>query len=345
MISSSPRALSRQQPCASPGRRRALAAGGAIVALAAAGGAAGQAPFTNRLVKVMNGFPAGGSADVVSRLFADRLRGQFSPSVIVENRPGGGGRTVLEQARSADGDSIVVVLSPTGMLTIFPHVYRNLGYDTFRDYTAIGSAAAFPTAITLGITIPESVRTLRELIEWAKQNPRQASYGSPGAGSSMHFVGTMVSRLADGSMTHVPYKGAAPMVQDLVGGQIPIGMVPVGDAVPYVKAGKLRVVATTGPQRSRFLPEVPTAREAGYAHIVSEDYFAFFVLRRTPAEVAERLSVIIGEAARSPEVQERLGQMGLDPRPTTPAQMNAIVKADFDAWAPIVKASGFSVDE
>jgi tripartite-type tricarboxylate transporter receptor subunit TctC len=328
----------------SSNRRRLLASGAGGLVLGTLGSTV-QAQSSARLVKVMVGFPPGGSTDVVARLVADHIRANFSPNVIVENKPGGGGRTVLEQARAGDGDNVVVVLTPTGMLTIFPHVYRNLGYDTFRDYTAIGSAATFVTAVTLGAGVPDSVKTLRDLLDWARQNPRKASYGSPGSGSAMHFTGTMLERLAGGNMTHVPYKGAAPMIQDLLGGQIPIGMVPIGDAVPHARAGKLRVVATSGAQRSRFLPDVPTARESGYADIVTEDHFTFVVPRRTPADVAERLGAVISDAARRPELAERLAQFGLEPRATTPAQMNAILRADFDTWAPIVKASGFTAED
>jgi tripartite-type tricarboxylate transporter receptor subunit TctC len=252
---------------------------------------------------------------------------------------------VLEQARTADPDGSVIVLSPIGMLTIFPHVYRNLGYDTFRDYTAAGCTSTFVTAITAGSTLPSRITTLHDLIEWGRSNPQGASYGSPGSGSSMHFVGTMISRLAGNTMTHVPYKGAAPMIQDLLGGQIPLGMVPIGDAVPYVRGGKLRVIATSGPQRSRFLPEVPTTAEAGYPEVVGEEFFALFVPARTPAATVAELNGIINEAVNTPAFQDRLVQMGLESRTASPEQMNAIVRSAYAAWAPIVKASGFTADD
>ena len=146
-------------------------------------------------------------------------------------------------------------------------------------------------------------------------------------------------------MTHVPYKGAAPMVQDLLGGQIPLGMAPIGDAVPHARSGKLRVLATTGTRRSKFLPDVPTATEAGFPEVVAEDYFALFVPARTPADVVDRLGAALRDALKSPELQERLPQLGLEARSTTPAEMNDIVRAQFNAWGPVVKASGFTVDE
>src|SRR4051812_12890418 len=145
-----------------------------------------------KVVRVMNGFPPGGSADIVTRLVADRLRGSYATTLIVENKPGGGGRTVLEQAKTADADGTTIVLTPTAMLTIFPHVFKKLGYDALRDFTAVGSAATFVTAITAGPALPASVKTLPEFLQWAKQNPSNASYGSPGAGTSLHFVGTML---------------------------------------------------------------------------------------------------------------------------------------------------------
>jgi tripartite-type tricarboxylate transporter receptor subunit TctC len=328
-------------------RRMILGAAGSIV-LATAGLASraqAQTAGSGKLVRVMNGFPPGGSADVVTRMITDKLRAGLAPTAIVENRPGGGGRTVLEHARTGDADGTTIVLTPTAMLTIFPHVYRNLGYDTFRDFTAVGSAATFVTAITAGAGLPASVKTLPELVEWSKTLPQGASYGSPGAGTSLHFVGTMLSRRAGGKMTHVPYKGAAPMMQDLLGGQIPVGMAPIGDAVPHARSGRLRVLATTGTRRSRFLPDVPTATEAGYPEIVAEDYFALFVPAKTPADVVERLGAAVREALKSPEIQERLGQLGLEVRPSTPAEMNDIVRTQFNTWGPVVKASGFTADE
>ena len=326
-------------------RRLILAAAGGL-ALALTGLSAwSQAPAQGRVVRLMNGFPPGGSADVVSRLIADRLRGAYAPNVIVENKPGGGGRTVLEQARTADADGSTIVLTPTAMLTIFPHVYRKLGYDTFRDFTAVGSAATFVTAITAGPGLPAGVKTLQEWLAWAKQNPASASYGSPGAGTSLHFVGTMLAARGAVNLNHVPYKGAAPMVQDLLGGQIPVGMVPIGDAVQHAKSGKLRVLATTGTQRSRFLPDVNTAREAGFQDVIAEDYFALFVPAKTPQDTVEKLGAALREALRSSEVRDRMAQVGVDLKSTTPAEMADIVRAQFNAWAPIVKASGFSAEE
>ena len=326
-------------------RRQFITAAGGL-ALAAAGlPALAQAPVHSRLVRLLNGFPPGGSADVVSRLIAERLRGTYAANIIVENKPGGGGRTVLEQARTADADGTTMVLTPTAMLTIFPHVYKKLGYDTFRDFTAVGSAATFVTAITAGPGLPANIKTVQEWLTWAKQNPASAAYGSPGAGTSLHFVGTMLARIGNLNLNHIPYKGAAPIVQDLLGGQVPVGMVPIGDAVQHARSGKLRVLATTGTQRSRFLPDTPTTREAGFPDVVAEDYFALFVPSKTPADMVEKLGAALREALKNTEVRDRMAQVGVDLKSTTPAEMADIIKSQFASWAPIVRASGFSAEE
>ena len=304
-----------------------------------------QAPWPSRAIRLVVPFAPGGSSEIVARATAFELSKALGQSVYVENKPGGGGRTVLEQVRNADADGTTVVLTPTAMLTIFPHVFRKLGYDALRDFTAVGSAATFVTAITAGPALPASVKTLPEFLQWAKQNPASASYGSPGAGTSLHFVGTMLARHEGISLNHVPYKGAAPMMQDLLGGQIPVGMAPIGDAVAQVRSGKLRVLATTGTQRSRFLPDVPTAVEAGYPEVVAEDYFAFFVPSRTPPDIVEALGRAIREALQNPELRERMAQLGLDARASTPAEMNEIVRTQYRTWAPVVKASGFTADD
>lgn len=330
-------------------RRRIIIGAGGCAALAVSGPvtrAFAQSAFAaGKVVRVMVGFPPGGSADIVARLIVDRLRTDLAMTVIVENRPGGGGRSMLEHARSQDTDGTVIALTPTGMLTIYPHVYRNLGYDTFRDFTSIGSAATYVTAITAGPSLPMGVRTLPEFVAWAMTLPQGASYGTPGSGTSMHFLGTMLSRRTGGRMTHVPYKGTAPMIQDLLGGQIPLGLAPVPDAVPHVRSGKLRVLATTGTRRSKVLPDTPTATEAGFTEIVAEDYFAMFVSARTPADVIDKLGAALRDALKSVAVLERLSQLGLEARATTPAEMNDIVRAQFNAWQPVVKASGFTVLE
>lgn len=314
--------------------------GAAVTALAQPAASAPAVQPGGKLVRIQNGFPPGGSADVLTRLIAERMRGSYAANVIVENKPGGGGRTVLEQARSAEPDGNTIVLTPTAMLTIFPHVYRKLGYDTFRDFTAIGSGATFVTAITAGPGLPDNVRSLKEMLEWARQNPKLASYGSPGAGTSLHFVGTMLSRLAGNSMNHVPYKGAAPMVQDLLGGQVPLGMVPLGDAVQHARSGKLRVLATTESRRTTLNPDIPTFAEAGVPGVEMETWLGMVAPAGTPRAAIDQANAAFNRALKLPQVREKLAAQGLEVMGGTAEAFNARIRSDIESFRKVSRAAG-----
>jgi tripartite-type tricarboxylate transporter receptor subunit TctC len=299
----------------------------------------------NKTARIVVGFPPGGTADIVARLVADKLRGVYAPSVIVENRPGGAGRTAAEHVKSAEADGSVVLLTPRSMLTVFPHLYQSLGYDALRDFLPVTSAGNFPFAITAGPAAPDTVRTLPDFIKWAKANPKGGAFASPGAGTSAHFVGLVLSRSSGVSLTHVPYKGAQPAVQDLLGGQVPVAVLPQGDVLPHVRAGKLRVLATTGSQRSPFFKDAPTAKEAGFRQIEAEEGFVIVVPAKVPPLVADRLGTLIRAGQQSADVLERFGQLGLDARPSSAAETARLLKADYDRWGPIVKASGFRAED
>jgi tripartite-type tricarboxylate transporter receptor subunit TctC len=328
-------------------RRRfmAAAAGGSALYVAGFAPRALAAPTIDKLARIGLGFPPGGSADIVARLLAERLRGEYAPNVIVENRPGGGGRTILEQSRGAEPDGSALVFTPSGMMTIFPHVYRKLGYEPFRDYIPVAAAGSFPFCVAAGGALPANVRTMADFIAWARANPQSASFGSPGAGSSPHFIGTMISQAGGVPLNHVPYKGVAPIVQDLLGSQIAVGIIPVGDAMQHLASGRLRVLAVTGPQRSRFMPEVPVMKEAGFADIDVEEVFGLYAPARTPADTVEKLSALARQAIQTPEMQARFAQLGLDSRSDGPGEFRALLRRHYDRWAPVVKASGFSSED
>jgi tripartite-type tricarboxylate transporter receptor subunit TctC len=298
----------------------------------------------NKTARLVLGFPPGGSADVVARLVAERLRGVYAPNVIVDNRPGAGGRTAAEHVKAADPDGSTVLMTPSGMLTVFPRVYRSLGYDTFRDFAPVTSAASLGFAVTAGPALPQDVRTFPQFLKWARANPNAASYASPGAGSAPHFAGIMLAHSSGVSLTHVPYKGAQPMVQDLLGGQIAVGIVPISDALPHVRAGKLRALASTGAQRTRFFKDVPTAMELGFRDIDVETQLVIVVPAKVPARVTDRLGTLIRAGQQSTEVQERIVQLGMDPRASTAGEVGRFLRADYDRWARVVKASGFKAD-
>jgi tripartite-type tricarboxylate transporter receptor subunit TctC len=322
-------------------RRRFVAS--ALAALAgAASGANAWAQTGGKPARIITGFPPGGSTDIVARVLADRMRGQYAPNIIVENKPGAGGRIAVEFVKAGDADGSLMLLSPAGMFTIYPHVYRKLEYDALADFTPVSTLVGYSFAITVGPSVPAQVRTLADLMQWYKANPKSAAYGTPGAGSAPHFIGTIVARLAGVELNHVPYKGMAPVMQDLMAGQIPVGMLTVGDAVGHAKDTKLRVLATTGPARSPFLPNIPTAAESGFKDLVADEWFGMFVPSKTPPQTVERLSSSIREALKSAPVQQRFAEFGLETLGTTPAQFRQMVRSEHAMWAPIVKASGFT---
>ncbi len=326
-------------------RRRFIAASAAASAAALAPSVRAQTPVVNKTARIVVGFPPGGSTDVVSRLIADRLRGVYAPSVIVENRPGAGGRIALEAVKNADTDGSAMILTPASMLVIYPHIFKKLAYDPFTDFAPVTSVCAFPIGFSVGPMVPESVKTVADFVAWAKANPKSAAFASPAAGSMVHFTGVMLNRAAGLDMTHVPFKGGAPAIQDLIGGQIASSMNVLSEALPQHKAGKLRTLATSGAQRSPFMPDVPTFVESGYKEIVAREWFGILVPAKTPADIITKLNAAILHALKSKEVTEGFAKLAFDPVGESPADFARIIKADYERWAPIVKASGFTADE
>jgi tripartite-type tricarboxylate transporter receptor subunit TctC len=231
------------------------------------------------------------------------------------------------------------------MLAIYPHVYKKLSYDPFKDFAPVSTCALVEFAFSVGPAVPESVKTLADFAKWAKANPKQGAYASPAAGSTTHFLGVMLARAAGIELTHVPYKGEAPGIQDLIGGQIASSINVIGSILPHAKAGKARVLATSGAKRSRFLPEVPTFVEAGYKEVEAQEWFGFLVPAKTPPEVVEKFAAAVAEVAKAPDVSECLAQLAYEPSAIRTKEFAALIKAEYERWGPIVKASGFSLEE
>ena len=237
-----------------------------------------------RIARIWVGFPPGGTSDVIARLLAGTMNG-YASAIIVENRPGAGGRVAIEALKSAPRDGSVLLLTPLATMTLYPHVYKSLRYDPLHDFIPVTTVSAAPSLLTIGPMVPESVKTLADFIAWCRANPRQATYGSPGAGTSPHFIGVQLGRAAGFEYTHVPYQGNAPAALDVLGGQIASSVVTIDTTLPYILSGHIRALATTGPSRSTFLPDVPTFIESGYPTIELVDLWAIFVTTRTPVEI------------------------------------------------------------
>lgn len=311
--------------------------------------AAALAPFAPLAVRaqgiettrVLCGFPAGGTTDAVSRRVADKLRGSFAKNALVENKPGAGGRLAVEELKRSAPDGSSLLLTPAGMITLYPHIYRSLSYG-IDDVTPVCTAGSIVFALGVGPGVPDSVKNVRDFIAWAKANPDKANYGSPGAGSPPHFLGALLAKETGVDLRHVPYRGSAPGIQDLLGGQVPAFSSPVGDYLTHVKAGKLRVLATSGAQRSRFLPDVPTYAEQGFKDLTMGEWYGFFLPAKAPAELTQRAAQAIRAAVQAPDVMEAFATLGVEAGANTPAELAKAVRDENANWGGIVKKVGFT---
>lgn len=291
--------------------------------------------------RILTGFPAGGTVDVVARRVADKLRGSYAKVTLVENKPGAGGRLAVDELRRAANDGSQLLVTPAAMITLYPHLYAKLPYG-LDDVTPVCSATSVVFGLGVGPAVPESVRTLKDFLAWAKAHPTQASYGSPGAGSPPHFVGALLTKETGVDIAHVPYRGTVPGIQDLIGGQLASFSGPIGDYLPHIKTGRVRVLATSGPKRSRFLPDVPTYTELGMKALEQVEWYGFFLPGKASPEVVQKAAAAIRAAMSAPEMAEGLAPYGLEVAVNSPAELAKAVRDENAAWAPIVKRVGFT---
>ena len=275
-------------------------------------------------------------------MLAEHLRGRHAEIVIVEARVGAGGRLALEHVKGSPGDGSHLLVSPSGMMVLFPHIYRSLRYDPVVDFTPVTPLAKFPFFLAISALVPSEVRTLSQFVAWCRANPKEASFGSPGAGTSAHFSGIMLGRRASMEYAHVAYRGMAPLVQDLMGGQIASGVLTPVEALPVMATGKLRLIASTGTTRSPFAADVPTYTELGYPEIVIEESFSLYAPGSMTLEAANQLAATTHQMLAQAETQARFAQLGLEVAPATPAQFRASLKGLHDRWGSIVRSSGFT---
>ena len=295
--------------------------------------------------RILVGFPAGGSVDVSARRVAEAWRGRLAENVLVEQRVGAGGRLAVTALRDAPADGGTLLMSPSSMFTIYPHVYRKLAYKPDTDAIAVSPIANATCGFGVGPMVPASVKTMGDFAAWAKAHPEQSSYASPAAGAMPHFLGDQFKRAAGITLTHVPYRGAAPGLQDLMGGQIASGCFILGDLLPYVAGGRVRVLGVTDHERSRFAPEVPTFGEQGFKGIIGVETYGLFLPPKTPSAVVDKVFDLVRVALREKQVVEGLAKLGFEPLSMQPADYARRLAAERAQWGPIVAASGFSSDD
>lgn len=291
--------------------------------------------------KILVGFPAGGTTDAVSRRVAERLQGSYAKVALVDNKAGAGGRLAVDELRRSPADGSVLLLTPASMITLYPHIYLKLAYK-IEDVTPVSTAGVLNFGLGVGPAVPESVKNVKDFLAWAKANPGKANYASPGAGTPPHFVGALLAKASGVELNHVPYRGSAPGIQDLLGGQVSAMTSPIGDYLPYLKEGKLRLLATSGAQRSRFAPNVATYAEQGFKDLTISEWYGFFLPAKVSPEVLQRASAAIRAAVATPAIVEAFAALGIEAQSTTPAELAQMVKDENAAWGPVVKRVGFT---
>ena len=313
---------------------------------AAAAGIAGAAlPFTTRAqsvdqARILVGFPPGGTTDVMARKVAEKLRGPRL--VIVENKPGAGGQLAVIALKDSPADGSVMLLTPSSMLTIYPFTYPKLQYKV-DDVQAVSLAMYTHHVFSVGPLVPDNVKDLKGFFAWAKANPDKAAYGSPGAGSMPHLIGVLVQKASGTELRHAPYRGSAPGIQDLLGGQIAAFFGPTGDVLTHSKAGKVRVLGTSGGGRNPFLPDVPTLREQG-VQVALTEWYAFFMPAKASADVVQRASTAIRSVLSDKEVVDFARQFGLEARGSGSRDLGELLKRDSAEWGGLVKQTGFTAE-
>jgi tripartite-type tricarboxylate transporter receptor subunit TctC len=290
-------------------------------------------------IKIVVPYPAGGGSDVAARLIADKLKDSLGQAVIVENKPGAGGRIGTEYAKGQPADGATMLVVNPALFVVAPAVFSKLAYDADADFAPVSLITTYQFCVS--VPLASTVKDVPGLIEWIKKNPNQANYGSPAAGSLPHFFGLMIGKAAGVEMVHSSYNGSGPLVTALIGNQIPIGVDAFDAQSPY-HPDKIRILATAGTTRKK--PDIPTFKEQGYPEIEGVGWNGIVVPAKTPKPVIDKLSVAIAQAVRSPDVVEKIQGLGNDAVGTTPEEFAAVLKKDRERWVPIIKASGFKAE-
>ncbi|MCY7320052.1 MAG: Bug family tripartite tricarboxylate transporter substrate binding protein [Ramlibacter sp.] len=319
--------------------RRTAARHLAFAALAVTGAVRAQPlPSGSGPIRMLVGFPAGGTIDVGGRLLADRLKDELGVPVVVESRVGAGGQLAAQALKQAAPDGRTLMLAPDHTMVVVPLTLKSPGYEVARDFVPVAQVARYLGA--LAVASSTGVRNVAEYVAWLKANPGQASVGVPAPGSLQQFSLATISRAAGVPITPVPYRGSAPLVQDLAAGQIPAGITALGDFLEFNTAGKLRVIATIDSQRAPQLPDVPTFTEQGMK-LDFNFWLGLFAPAGTSPALVQRLNSAVAKVLAQPDVRERMGKLVFEPVTGTPAAMSERIALDTRYWEPIIKSSGW----
>jgi tripartite-type tricarboxylate transporter receptor subunit TctC len=312
-----------------------------LAALLASASAVQAQDYPSRPIRIVVPYPAGGSADLLPRIFAEKLNAKWGQPVLVENRPGAGGNIGAEFVYRAEPDGYTLFASAPGPLVVNQNLYRKLALDP-TQFVPVSIMAAIPNVLLVNPSVP--AKSVEELIAYAKANPDKLNYGSQGSGSTAHLTGELFKTAAGGlKIAHVPYKGSAPAMTALLGGEIELMFDNLGITLPHIKSGKLRILAVGSEKRVASFPAVPAMSEI-LPGFVSVAWFGIVAPPKTPAAIAEKLSAAVAEAIRSPEVVKRLETLSAEPVGGTPAEMAAFMKLEAARWRSVIEAAKVQAD-
>jgi len=321
-------------------RLLALAACG-LVALAAAPQSAWAQKYPARPVKIVVAFTAGGSTDVVARLLSQRFADRMGQPFVIENKPGGGGNIGTEVVVRAAPDGYTLLVDSVGPIAVNPTLYSKLAYDPQTDLVPIAYICNVPNVLVVPSSL--GVKTMEQLIAYAKAHKGEMNYASTGVGTSAHLSSYMLASRAGFEATHIPYKGAEAL-KDLLTGRVQFMFATIPSVIAHIRAGTLVAIAVSSPHPSRSLPGVPTVAELGFPGFEAGSWFGLFAPRGTPADVVARLNEETNEIIKEPAIEKRLVDEGADPIGGTPAEFGAFVKSETDKWRVVVRESGAKVD-
>lgn len=309
--------------------------------LAVAGMSQAQVPTGRGAVKLVVGFPAGGSADVLARIMADKLKDELGVPVVVDNRAGAGGQIAADYVKSQPGDGLTVLLGTSHMMVMAPLTVKSIRYQAARDFKPVARISSFYESVSLPISSPAN--TVAEWLDSARKDPKFASYGVPAPGSLPQFIGYQLGLASKTSLVSVPYRGTAPLSQDLVGGQLAAGVLPIADMIQY-NGTRVKILAVNGKRRSDQLPNVPTLRELGFTQFDELEWTGFFVPANTSSAIVQQLQAATAKVIGIREVRDALLKMGTEADYAPADVLEKRIADDIAMWGPVVKASGFSAD-
>lgn len=295
-----------------------------------------------RNIKVIVGYPAGGTADAAARVFAEGLQKQLGVNVIVDNKPGAGGQLAAEQFRSLPADGTNLLFANSHMFSTLPLTSRSVKYDPVKDFTPVARLATFEVA--LAVSPKQPAKTLQEYVALARGNSAARDFGVPAAGSGPHFVGYVVGKKEGVELMPVPYKGGAPLLADLMGNHLTAAVDALGGLQQAHGTGKVRILAVTGPARNASLPDVPTFAELGFDKLQASSWVGLFAPNGTSPAYIARISAAVNEVARMPSTKANLSSSGFDVAAGNPQQLAQSVRGELALWEPIIRESGFKVD-